>query len=162
MSKPLHVRPAELRDLPDIVRMLADDALGAGREKYEDPLPDSYLKAFDAITQDRNNELVVVEGEHGRAVGVMQLTFTPYITHQGGWRATIEGVRVDSSLRGAGIGRNFFQWAVARAQERGCHIIQLTTDKQRPEAKLFYESLGFKASHEGMKLSLVARPQDAA
>lgn len=77
MSKPLHVRPAELRDLPDIVRMLADDALGAGREKYEDPLPDSYLKAFDAITQDRNNELVVVEGEHGRAVGVMQLTFTP-------------------------------------------------------------------------------------
>ncbi len=156
MSKHLCIRSAELRDLPEIVRMLADDALGATREKYEEPLPDSYLKAFDAISQDPNNELVVVEGEHGRPVGVMQLTFTPYITHKGGWRATIEGVRVKSDMRGAGIGRDFFKWAIARAQVRGCRVVQLTTEKQRPEAKSFYESLGFVASHEGMKLSLVA------
>lgn len=33
-------------------------------------------------------------------------------------------------------------------------MVQLTTDRSRPEAKRFYESLGFKASHEGMKLHL--------
>jgi GNAT superfamily N-acetyltransferase len=159
MSKPLRVRRAHLQDLPDIVAMLADDPLGARRERYEEPLPDSYLKAFEAIAQDPNNELAVVEGDDGRAIAVMQMTFTPYITHQGGWRATIEGVRVKGALRGTGVGREFFKWAIARARDRGCHVVQLTTDKHRPEAKAFYEQLGFVASHEGMKLSLLAKAQ---
>ena len=33
-------------------------------------------------------------------------------------------------------------------------MVQLTTDKTRADAKRFYESLGFVASHEGMKLHL--------
>jgi len=45
-----------------------------------------------------------------------------------------------------------FQWAIDHAKERNCHLIQLTTDKQRPDAIRFYESLGFQATHEGMKL----------
>ena len=163
MSKPaLRIRPAVAADLPAIVRLLADDALGARRERCTDPLPDAYHRAFEAIAQDRNNELVVAEGPDGAAVAVLQLTFTPYITHQGGWRATIEGVRVDRRLRGAGLGRELFAWAIARARERGCHLVQLTTDKQRPAAKRFYESLGFVASHEGMKLPLGAAPAGAA
>jgi GNAT superfamily N-acetyltransferase len=48
------------------------------------------------------------------------------------------------------------RWAIARAKDRGCHLVQLTTDKQRPEARAFYESLGFVATHEGMKLKLGA------
>ena len=138
--------------------MLADDPLGALRESHVDPLPASYFKAFEAISQDPNNELVVVEGDGGRAIAVLQLTFTPYITHQGGWRATIEGVRVAAHARGRGLGRAFFAWAIARAQERGCHVVQLTTDKQRAEARSFYEALGFQATHEGMKLKLPRPP----
>ena len=158
MSQPLRVRRAQVQDLPDIVAMLADDPLGARRERCEEPLPDSYLNAFEAIAQDPNNELAVVEGDDGRAIAVMQMTFTPYITHQGGWRATIEGVRVNGDLRGTGIGREFFKWAIARAIDRGCHVVQLTTDKHRSDAKAFYEQLGFVASHEGMKLSLPSSP----
>lgn len=153
-SKPLLIRPAVAIDLPDIVRMLADDALGVQREKNTNPLPDSYHQAFQAIEQDRNNELVVAEDSEGQVVAVLQLTCTPYITHQGGWRATIEGVRVDSRFRGTGLGRKLFDWAIKEAEKRGCHLIQLTTDKQRPAAKRFYESLGFVASHEGMKMKL--------
>ncbi|MFT3800303.1 MAG: GNAT family N-acetyltransferase [Burkholderiaceae bacterium] len=152
----LSIRRALRSDLPAIVRMLADDALGAARERSVDPLPASYFSAFDAIERDPNNELVVAEREDGTVIAVLQLTFTPYITHQGSWRATIEGVRVDSHYRGAGIGRQLFAWALARARERGCRLAQLTTDKQRPEARRFYESLGFVASHEGMKLDLTA------
>lgn len=158
MSQRPTIRPAVAADLPAIVNMLADDPLGARRERNTAPLPAAYLQAFEAIARDPNNELVVVEGENGRAVAVLQLTFTPYLTHQGGWRATIEGVRVSSALRGTGIGRAFFGWAIERARERGCHVVQLTTDKQRPEARRFYESLGFSATHEGMKLQLSANP----
>jgi GNAT superfamily N-acetyltransferase len=133
--------------------MLADDKLGAKRERYETPLPQSYLRAFEAIDADPNNELVVAcLGD--KVAGVLQLTFIPYLTYQGGWRALIEAVRVDSAQRSKGLGKAMFEWAIGRARERGCHVVQLTTDKSRGDAKRFYEALGFVASHEGMKLFL--------
>jgi GNAT superfamily N-acetyltransferase len=148
-------RPAIRADLPRIVRMLADDALGAKREEYVLPLPERYYSAFEAIDRDPNNELVVVELD-GRIVGVLQLTFIPSITYRGGWRALIEGVRVDASARSSGIGRKLFAWAIERARDKGCHMVQLTSDKTRPDAIRFYEALGFVASHEGMKLHFPA------
>jgi GNAT superfamily N-acetyltransferase len=146
-------RRAVRADLPEIVRMLADDALGAGREEYGSPLPGGYYAAFEAIERDPNNELVVVELK-GRIVGVLQLTYIPYITYRGSWRALVEGVRVDSSVRASGIGRKLFAWTIQRAREKGCRLVQLTSDKARPDAIRFYESLGFVASHEGLKLDL--------
>lgn len=146
-------RTATVKDLNKIVQMLADDELGRMRERYELPLPESYLKAFEAIDSDPNNELIVsCLGEE--IIGVLQITFTPYITHQGSWRATIEGVRTASSERGKGTGSKLIQWAIERAKERGCHIIQLTTDKKREDAFRFYERLGFEATHEGLKMKL--------
>ncbi|RAV23199.1 GNAT family N-acetyltransferase [Paenibacillus contaminans] len=146
-------RAASAKDLNDIVQMLADDELGSTRERYETPLPESYIKAFEAIDADPNNELIVAcLGEE--VVGVQQLTFTPYITHQGSWRATIEGVRTAASVRGQGIGSQLIEWAIERAKERGCRMIQLTTDKKRTDALRFYERLGFQATHEGLKMKL--------
>ena len=146
-------RPASRTDVPSIVRLLADDPLGAKREAYASPLPGSYYQTFDAIDRDPNHELVVAE-TGGKIVGVLQLTFIPYLTYRGGWRALIEGVRVSSEARSSGVGRELFAWAIGRAQQRGCHLVQLTSDKTRPDAIRFYESLGFAASHEGMKLHL--------
>lgn len=146
-------RPAAAMDLARIVAMLADDPLGANREKFADPLPAEYLEAFRAIAADSNNELVVAcKGDD--VVGVLQLTFIPYLTHRGTWRALIEGVRIAAPYRSRGFGTQMFEWAINRARERGCRLIQLTTDKARPDAKRFYEALGFVASHEGMKLAL--------
>ncbi|RIW34010.1 GNAT family N-acetyltransferase [Bacillus salacetis] len=151
MPMKLTFREAGEQDLDSIVKMLSDDKLGSKRERYEQPLPESYLKAFRSIEADPNNELIVACVEE-EVVGVQQITFTPYITHQGGWRATIEGVRTASTVRGQGAGTEMIQYAVWRAKERGCHLVQLTTDKQRPEALRFYEKLGFQATHEGLKL----------
>src|SRR5262245_53593690 len=153
---PLSFRQAREADVPDIVRMLADDPLGAARERYATPLPETYARAFRAIDSDPNNELVVAE-QGGRVVGVLQLTFIPSLTYQGGWRALVEGVRVDARLRAQGVGRALVLWVIDRARERGCYLVQLTTDKSRPDARRFYERLGFVASHEGMKLSLTPR-----
>jgi GNAT superfamily N-acetyltransferase len=147
-------RAAERSDVAHIVRLLADDPLGSQRERYELPLPESYLSAFEAIDKDPNNE-VVVACRAGEVIGVLQLTFIPTLTYQGGWRAMIEGVRIDGKIRSSGLGKAMIEWAVQRARGRGCHLVQLTTDKSRPEAKRFYETLGFVATHEGMKLHLV-------
>ncbi|MGI2328485.1 GNAT family N-acetyltransferase [Planococcus sp. YIM B11945] len=153
MATELVFRLATEQDLDEIVAMLADDTLGSTRERYEQPLPESYTKAFQAISADANNELVVACLEN-KVVGVLQITFTPYLTHQGGWRATIEGVRTSSSARGKGIGSELIRYAIGRAKDRGCHLVQLTTDKKREDALRFYEQLGFTATHEGMKLKL--------
>jgi len=136
--------------------MLADDMLGAQREDPSSPLAASYYAAFDAIDGDGNNELIVGEFE-GRAVAVLQLTYIPNISRRGSWRGLVEGVRVDASLRSSGVGRALIAWAIERARERGCSLVQLTSDKRRHDAIRFYESLGFVASHEGMKLDLSQR-----
>jgi GNAT superfamily N-acetyltransferase len=149
----LQFRKASAKDLQAIVLLLVDDPLGAKRERYETPLPQSYLRAFEAIDADPNNELVVATLE-GEVVGVLQLTFIPYLTYQGGWRALVEAVRVKTRLRSKGLGKALFEWAIERSRERRCHMVQLTTDKSRADAKRFYESLGFVATHEGMKLHL--------
>lgn len=146
-------RKAEETDLSSVVRMLADDFLGLQRERYEDPLPDSYLKAFREIDADPNNELIVAELD-GSVIGTLQLTYTPSISFQGGKRCTVESVRVDEKYRGQGIGREMMLWAIERAKEKGCVSMQLTTNNDRINAHRFYESLGFSKSHIGMKLKL--------
>lgn len=147
------IRRARHDDLAGIVHLLADDSLGAKREAPVDPLPSSYHAAFEAIDRDPSHELVVAEAE-GRVIGVLQLTFLPYLTYQGSWRALVEGVRVASDRRSAGVGRQLIEWAIDRARQRQCRIIQLTSDKSRRDAIRFYERLGFVASHEGLKLHL--------
>ena len=149
----LEFRQATREDLPEIVRMLADDFLGAKRERYETPLPESYIKAFEEIAADKNNELIVAEN-NGEIVGTFQITFTPSISFQGGKRATVESVRVDEKYRGRGIGKDLMLWAIERAKSEGCHILQLTTNSDRADAHRFYENLGFKGTHLGMKLNL--------
>jgi GNAT superfamily N-acetyltransferase len=147
------MRMATRADVPVIVAMLADDPLGATRERSEDPLPDGYYRAFDAIERSPDNHLIVA-ASGGQLVGVLQLTIIPYLTYQGSKRALIEGVRVHREARGKGLGKQMLGWAIAMARDAGCHVVQLTTDKKRPQALAFYQGLGFVASHEGMKLHL--------
>lgn len=150
----LTFRQATLTDLPVIVEMLANDPLGASREQFSHPLSEAYVSAFTAIDTDPNNELTVA-CVSGKVVGVLQLTFIPYLTYKGSWRGLIEGVRVAQDYRSQGVGHRLFEWAIERANARNCRILQLTTDKARPEAQHFYERLGFRATHEGMKLHLL-------
>ncbi|WP_193187897.1 GNAT family N-acetyltransferase [Nisaea sediminum] len=149
----LAFRRATAADLPAIIEMLADDELGRQREDTSVPVADCYREAFSAIDRDGNQFLAVAENS-GEIVGTLQLTFLPGLSHQGLWRGQIESVRVSSKTRGGGIGRQMLEWAITTCKERGCRIIQLTSDKSRTDAIRFYESLGFTASHEGFKLKL--------
>ena len=152
-SQEVLFRLAQRADLPSIVRMLADDDLGSQRECYEDPLPESYYAAFEQIEKDPHHELIVAEQE-GEVIGTLHLMFLPSISFRGGLRAQVESVRVDKRLQSQGIGSQMMKWTLARARQRGAHVVQLTTHKSRLAAHRFYERLGFKGSHLGMKLSL--------
>ncbi len=152
-QKPLlAMRLARRDEVPQIVAILADDALGAARENLSEPLHQAYYDAFDAMASSPDNEMMVAEVE-GKIVGCIQLTFIPGLSRLGGLRGQIESVRVSAELRGAGYGRQMFEWAIARCREKGCKTVQLTADKSRTDAHRFYGSLGFVASHEGLKLT---------
>ena len=146
-------RRATREDLPRIVALIAEDQIGQTREDASTPLNGAYVEAFAAIERDANQVLAVAARDEA-VIGCLQITFIPGISRKGMWRGNIESVRVARNLRGQGIGRAFFDWAIARCRERGCGLVQLTMDKRRSDASRFYQSLGFTPSHEGMKLSL--------
>ncbi len=143
---------AKRSDVPIIVRLLAEDQIATVRDDPEGDMT-PYLTAFDAIAARADDALYVWEHD-GAVVGCLQLTFLPGLLLKGGWRAQIEGVRVDSRYRRHGIGEHMIMAAVALARDRGCRLVQLTTNKDRRDAHRFYRRLGFVASHEGMKLML--------
>ena len=151
---PMVFRKATKEDLPAIIEMIANDTLGRLRERYGDPLPKEYYNAFERIDGDENQELIVMENSKKEVVASFQLSFLQYLTYVGGIRCLVENVHVREDQTGKGIGRQMFQWIIERAQEKGVHMVQLTSNKLRPNAIRFYEAIGFTATHEGFKLHL--------
>ena len=146
------IRPAKRDDVGAIVGMLADDPLGSARERIEQPLPESYFQAFEALDRDPNIELVVAQDGEGAVVGCLQLCILPGLSSQGASRGLIEDVRVASHCRGRGIGEEMVQWAVKQARAKGCKLVELLTHHTRVDAQRFYERLGFARSHVGMTM----------
>ena len=145
-------RDAAEADLPDIVRLLADDRFGAGRERDVSPLPPSYLAGFRAMQAQGGR--IILAMQDGAVVGCLQFNVIHGVSQQGQSRAQVEGVRVESACRGGGIGAALMRHAMAEARAAGCAVLQLTTNRDRTEAQAFYARLGFVHSHAGMKVSL--------
>ena len=147
----LVIRRATAADVGPIVTMIADDQLGATRESTDDLTP--YLAAFEQIDADPNQLLVVAE-RNDEVIGTLQLTIIPGLSRRGSTRGLIEAVRVAAPARGSGLGTTLIQWAVEESRNRGCTLVQLTSDKTRTDAHRFYTNLGFENTHEGFKLKL--------
>ncbi|MDG4759321.1 GNAT family N-acetyltransferase [Micromonospora sp. WMMD710] len=144
-------REAVRADLSAVIALLADDVLGKARDFTQ--VDEAYERAFADISADPRNFLIVAE-QGGDLVGCLQVTYIPGLGRHGAERALVESVRVRSDRRGQGLGRELMAWVIDQARQRGCALVQLTTDKSRTDAHRFYLSLGFVASHEGMKLPL--------
>lgn len=153
----LRFRDADESDLAAIVRLLVDDDIASDRDDASEPLAAEYGKAFeDMIAQGGNRVLLaegLVEGEW-RLVACSQLVAIPGLSRKGMRRAQIEHVRVSSEARGQGVGTRFFDHLIDAARAEGCGMIQLTADVARVDAHRFYESLGFRSTHQGFKLHL--------
>lgn len=144
-------REAAEQDVPAVAALLADDVLGAGRER-SDLTP--YLDAFAQMQAEPHNRLIVGVDPAGRVLACYQLTLMSGLSLAGARRAQVEGVRVHADLRGQGVGEMMFDDAIARARGAGCRLMQLTTNATRSRAHAFYEGLGFTASHIGFKRDL--------
>ena len=148
------LRPATVADLEPIVRLLADDQLGAARDGGFTDDPEPYRRAFAVIDADPAHLLLAVLAPDGAVVGTLQLSFLPGLARRGALRAQLEAVRVAGAHRGGGLGTAMLTWAVDVARQRGCSLVQLTSDKSRVDAHRWYARLGFVASHDGFKLRL--------
>ncbi len=146
------IRRARREDVEAIVKMLADDPLGSGRERIEAPLPPTYFKGFEAVDRNPHIQLVVAEDVHGAVVGCLELCILPGVSSQGASRGLIEDVRVATHCRSHGIGEQMVIWAIAEARARGCKLIELFTHHTRVDAQRFYKRLGFQPTHVGMTL----------
>ncbi len=145
-------RDAVEADLPEIVRLLADDRFGRGRERDETPMPECYARGFRAMLA-QGGRLILAE-QDGAVVGCLQFNVLHGVSQQGQSRAQVEGVRVDSARRGGGIGAALMRHVMEEARAAGCGVMQLTTRTDRTEAQGFYAQLGFTHSHAGMKAAL--------
>ena len=151
----LIARKMQKADLGIVVSLLADDELGRSREDKTNVVHADYLRAFEQIQSDVNQYAAIFE-INGETIGCLQITFIPSLSRRGSLRGQIEGVRVSRDFRGKGYGSKMIAWAITKCRDRGCRVVQLTSDKKRENAIQFYEKFGFVKSHEGFKLTLAS------
>ncbi len=149
-------RDATAADIPTILALCtAGDARGADAPyvdpaSYADP---RYLTAFEAIAADPAHRLIVAE-HGGEVIGTLQISVIPGLPKFGMTRGILENVHIRADQRGTGYGGQLVRWAIEVCRERGCDMVQLTSNKVRTDAHRFYRTLGFQQSHEGFKLQL--------
>ena len=146
----LAYRAARPADLPFIIGLIVEDSVVATNDSFPDAMHADYIAALAAIDADPNQEMIVAE-ENGVPLGCFQLTYLPGLMRRGMWRGMIEVVHVAAEHRNRGLGADMMRWALERCRERGCGMVQLTSNKKRIDAHRFYERLGFVKSHEGFK-----------
>ncbi len=149
----LSYRDATAADLGFIVGLIVDDNVAPTADRPDQPDHPGYLAALAAIDADPNQRLVIAEYD-GQPVGTLQLSFIPGIARLGQFRCIIEAVHIVPTRRNLGLGGELIRWAIDQARDRGCGLVQLTSNKKRLDAHRFYERLGFAKSHEGFKLAL--------
>jgi GNAT superfamily N-acetyltransferase len=101
--------------------------------------------------------LYVAEADR-QIVGSFALLIMDNLGHLGAPSAIVEDVVVDPALHSQGIGRVMMQFAAARARERRCYKIVLSSDTKRARAHAFYERLGFERHGYSSRLMLERVP----
>ncbi|WP_338240545.1 GNAT family N-acetyltransferase [Aurantiacibacter hainanensis] len=149
----LTYREATEADLTFLDALIGQDEVAARRDGIPPDNDAQQREAIRAIAADPNHELWIVESE-GAPVASFHLSYLPGVSRQGAWRGQIESVRVAKDVRGQGTGEAMMRWAIERCRDRGCGVVQLTSDRQREAAHRFYERLGFRPTHTGFKLKL--------
>ena len=154
-STELIVREADPGDLLAILRLLAEDALP--------PVPppsapsDRQRAALAELLADPAQQVLVGELD-GEIVATCQVSWLRHLLRDGGLVCQVESVRVAADRRGRGLGERLMRHVLDDARRRDCVRVQLTTNAGRAHAHRFYERLGFRASHVGMKLYFEEAP----
>ena len=145
------IRDACPDDLADVLRLLQEDTIREVSEDLSDLGP--YAAALGEIIKGPHSTVLVGEVD-GEVVATAQVTWLRRLMYAGGLVCQVESLRVASCHRNKGLGAELMRWIIADARRRGCARMELTSNAQRVEARHFYERMGFRASHVGLKLYL--------
>ena len=137
MADTIGVREAGPADADEIIRLFTQ----LGHPQPEGSAA-SRLAAFYAA----GDRVLVAESSQsireGKLLGATTLHITPEI-HRPGPIGRMTAVVVDESARGQGIGRVLIAAAERYFAERGCAMVEVTSNKKRIDAHRFYEQLGY-------------------
>ena len=101
---------------------------------------------------------VFVAEEDGRVVGTFALLIMDNLANWGAPSAIVEDVAVAVDQQGRGVGKRMMLVARARAEERGCYKLVLSSNARREAAHRFYESLGFERHGFSFQVTLSRPP----
>ncbi len=147
-GRTFRVERAGRDDVEAIAGLLSDDRFGPDRECAE---LERYEAAYNRVVRDKSNYLGVVRNGADRVVATMQLTVIPGLSRGGASRLQIEGLRVAPAERSRGLGTAMLEWAHDFGRARGAELAQVTTDEARDRARAFYDRLGYRTAHVGLK-----------
>ena len=151
MMPDINFRMAKEENISSLIALIADNEIGSLREDIADL--SSYIEAFHEISKSANDNLIVME-MGGEIIGMAHLTILRHLSLKGIRRGNIGTFHIKSTYRNKGYGTILMNYVIDFSKKCNIKNFQLTTNKKRFEAKLFYEKFGFVASHEGMKLSI--------
>ena len=140
MTGSIEVREAVAADAAEVVRLLAQ--LGHSQPAGD---PAARLAAF---FDQGDHVLVAVQAPSAPGsslVGALTLHIMP-VMHRAGPIGRLTAVIVDEAARGKGVGRALVAAAEVLLRERGCAMIEITSNKKRTDAHAFYEGLGYTAT----------------
>ena len=144
------IRKAKIPDLDQVIHLLYDDGLGRDRESISNKYKQKYLSVFSELLESKYFDIFVME-KNNQIIGFYQIMYLPHVSLKGAKRGQIESVRICSNFRRGGLGTKLMKHAIKVARDKGCSIIQLTSNKKRKEIGKFYKNLGFSPTHDGYK-----------
>lgn len=133
MTDDVYIRDLRSTDLPELLPLL--DELGY---PVEGDILASRLTDYFA----RGESALVAEKE-GRIVGLLTLHITPVI-HRAGAVGRVTNLVVTTPMHGQGVGRALMDEAERRLWEKGCVLIEVTSNMKRVDAHAFYKRLGYE------------------
>ncbi len=147
-----NIRVATEEDIPRILDLYHELTISLPQvEISRSPSADDYRRVFAEICADPRHELFVAE-EKGQVVGTVVLLIVPNLSHGATPWALVENLVVGGKYRRSGLGKLLLEHVIARAKEKGCHRIELCSDKRRKEAHRLYLSVSFEASAYGFRI----------
>ena len=121
----------------------SDQILALQTQIYRtDKIAENAKDVLEKQLADESCEILVAVDE-GKIVGTFAIYYIE-VPARGGPYAFLEGLVVDSTTRGKGIGTKMFEEIIKICRAKNCYKLLFTSGADREDAHKLYEKLGFK------------------
>lgn len=142
------IRPAEKRDIPQLISMLVQtasihnlsrpDIFKTSVKKYDE-------SKLELLLEDENTFIFVAADDNDTAIGYI-ICLLQIVTGHSVLRDNktffIDDLCTDEFHRSKGVGKALYEHAVAKAKELGCYNVTLNVWAKNENALKFYKNLG--------------------